>query len=418
MSRSRNDLICEYGHLEKVHFLTNLPLDYKGEYTRVYRYMQYPDLTLSLQNKSFAFMTPNKWEDLYERRFWDTDYSLLNPFFKKPEFACLCITPENRDDSAASWKMYCKEPYEKLDSEYDNNLVRLSLDFPKFIDALNTWAIDHKSEVYISAVDYSFSQTELCGEIRYDSQYFPMGFDIEDYFKVLSLKRPYYSFEREIRIFVLEPSKGPKIQNDLLILDDFDISQCITRILVAPIKEGYKKKLDTETVRKEIGSYFMAGNLSNIIQQSNQYKCDPCKKINPQNMENEKMTAISEKSKYKIECNIEQISMDTDNKLRVKLKGIGPYSIKKESKVYNLFHNIEKNGDSSPKSEDESKEESAISDAKLINAKEIIELVTSPSNEKLIEWVRFAFEKEKVIELEFDNVDKNSATITAVAIKS
>jgi hypothetical protein len=185
-----------------------------------------------------------------------------------------------------------------------------------------------------------------------------------------------------------------------------------------PIKEKYKKKLDTDIVRNEIGSYFSTGNLSNIIQQSNQYKCDPCKKINPQNMENEKMTAISEKSKYKIECNIEQISMDTDNKLRVKLKGIGPYSIKKESTVYNLFHNIEKNGDSSPKSEDESKEESAISDAKLINAKEIIELVTSPSNEKLIEWVRFAFEKEKVIELEFDNVDKNSATITAVSIKS
>ena len=44
MSRSRNDLIGEYGHLEKIHFLTSLPLEYKGENTRVYRYMQYPDL--------------------------------------------------------------------------------------------------------------------------------------------------------------------------------------------------------------------------------------------------------------------------------------------------------------------------------------------------------------------------------------
>ncbi len=402
MSRSRNDLIGEYGHLEKIHFLTSLPLEYKGENTRVYRYMQYPDLKLSLQKRNFAFMTPNKWEDLYEQRFWKTDYTALNPSFKTPEFACLCVTTEKRDDSAASWKMYCKEPFEKPDSEYDNNLVRLSINFPKFIDALNTWAIDHKSEVYISAVDYSFSQTELGGEIRYDNRYFPQGFDIEDYFKVLSLKRPYYSFEREIRIFILEPSKGSKIQNDLLILDDFDISQCITRILVAPIKEKYKKKLDTDIVRKEISSYFPAGNLSNIIQQSNQYKCDPCKKINSQNMENEKMAAINKDSKYKIECNIEQISMSADNKLRVKLKGIGPYSIKKESTAYNVFHSID--GDLTS------------NEAKLINAKEIIEI--SASNEKLIEWVKFAFEKEKAIELEFGDVGKDSTTITAVAVNS
>ena len=416
MSRSRNDLICEYGHLEKIHFLTNLPLEYKGEYTRVYRYMQYPDLKLSLQKKNFAFMTPNNWEDLYEQRFWKTDYSALNPFFKKPEFACLCITPENRDDSAASWKMYCKEPFEKPDSEYDNNLVRLSLDFPKLINALNTWATNHKSDVYISAVDYSFSQTELGGEICYDSRYFPMGFDIEDYFKVLSLKRPYYSFEREIRIFVLEPPKGPKIQDDLLILDDFDISKCITRILVAPIKEGYKKKLDADVVRKEIGSYFTADNLSNIIQQSNQYEYKSCPKIKPQKKENEKMTAISNNSKYKIECNVEQISMGDDNKFRIKLKGIGAYCLKKESTVYNVFHKIGNNGATTQKSDDDSKEDSAINGVELVKAKEIIEL--NASNEKLIEWVKYAFEKEKAIELEFDNVDKNSATITAVSIKS
>ena len=418
MSRSRNDLICEYGHLEKIHFLTNLPLEYKGEYTRVYRYMQYPDLKLSLQNKNFAFMTPNKWEDLYERRFWNTDYIALNPSFKTPKFACLCITPEKRDDSAASWKMYCKEEFEKGESDYDNNLVRLSLDFPKFIDTLNTWATDHKSEVYISAVDYSFSQTELEEEIHKDNRYFPQGFDIEDYFKVLSLKRPYYSFEREIRIFILEPREAPKIQNDLLILEGFDISQCITRILVAPIKEGYKKKLDAETVRKEIGSYFTASNLSDVIQQSNQYKCKLCPKINPKNKENEKMTAISGNSIYKIECNIEQISMGDDNKFRIKLKGIGAYSIKKESTVYNVFHNIEKNGTTTPTSEDDSKEDLSVNEAKLINAKEIIDLEILPSNEKMVEWVKFAFEKERVVELEFSKVDKKSATITAVTIKS
>lgn len=103
-----------YQHLDKIHFLTDLPLTSTGDDEddfRVYRYMQYPDLIRSLENRNFAFMTPDCWEDGLERRFWETDYSALNPSFKKPDFACLCVTSENHDDLAASWKMYRREAH-------------------------------------------------------------------------------------------------------------------------------------------------------------------------------------------------------------------------------------------------------------------------------------------------------------------
>ena len=109
-------------------------------------------------------------------------------------------------------------------------------------------------------------------------------------------------------------------------------------------------------------------------------------------------------------------ALDADNKLRVKLKGVGAYSIKKESTIFNLFHKIGKKEDAPQESQDESKEDLTSNEARLINAKEIIEL--KDSNEKLMEWVKFAFEKEKTVELEFSDVDKNSATITAVSVNS
>ena len=129
------------------------------------------------------------------------------------------------------------------------------------------------------------------------------------------------------------------------------------------------------------------------------------------------MTVINQKSKYKIECDVEQISMSTDNNVMIKLKGLGPYSLKKGSAVYNVFHNIEKIKTTSQECQEDSKEDSAIGDVKLINAKENIKL--NVPNEKLMEWIKFAFEREKAIELEFaDFVEKNNTELMAVTIKS
>ena len=123
--------------------------------------MQYPNFKLSLANRNFAFVSPKNWEDQLEQRFWKTDYSLLNPNFRHPEFACLCVTPENLDDSAASWKMYRREPHEVKSGDYDNNLVRLTLCFKTFLESLNIWASKKNSEIYFIAIDYSHGQEEI-----------------------------------------------------------------------------------------------------------------------------------------------------------------------------------------------------------------------------------------------------------------
>ena len=107
MSISQVMLCNQYGHLDKIHFLSDLPLEYRGDNSLVYRYMQYPDFKLSLANRNFAFVSPKNWEDQLEQRFW---------------------------------KMYRREPHEVKSGDYDNNLVRLTLCFKTFLESLNIWA--------------------------------------------------------------------------------------------------------------------------------------------------------------------------------------------------------------------------------------------------------------------------------------
>jgi len=411
MSVSQTTLIAEYGHLEKVHFLTDLPLEYRGENTRVFRYMQYPDLKLSLQNKNFAFMSPKNWEDKLEQYYWMADYSALNPKFKKPEFACLCVTPENLDDSAASWKMYCKEYGDVKPEDYTNNLVRLCLNFTHFLKSLNEWADKNDSGIYIAAVNYSYGQEEIKNLYR-NSDFFPVGFDVEDFFRVLTLKRPNYSFEREIRIFVMKPPKGKMINDEkILLLEDFDITECVSSILVSPAKKEYKKVLNAEIVRNEIGSFFhgTACSLSYFVKNCLQFECDKCPTITPEKMENKMTSPVSNKTKYLIECSIETLCQDLDmaDIVSLKIKGVNSYLLKDGSNVYNLFYKCE-NG-------------KTTDNLSKIKSETLLKISNYAKIEKL---VSFAFEKGKNVVLEFDEkLEKVESSneclqITAITVKS
>lgn len=248
-----------YSYLSRVHFLSDLNVDDHLDDTLVFRYMQYDDLKLSLKGRNFAFMTPENWEDKLEQRYWKTNYSEVNSSFVLPEFACLCVTSENHEDSAASWKLYRREIQDRKESDYDNNLVRLSLNFEKLLIALNDWANANESQIYLSAIDYSFSKTQIINDIPKNEELFPQNFDIENYFKLLCFKRLDYSFEREIRIFALKPLTA-KLNEKILLLEPFDLSSCVTGILISPAKKNYQKVLTAEVMKSEIGAMLTCSN--------------------------------------------------------------------------------------------------------------------------------------------------------------
>jgi hypothetical protein len=60
----------KYEDLKKIHFLTDLPKKEKGSVC-LYRYMpcKYLRTLLSKEKPQIVFMSPQKWEDPYEKRF-------------------------------------------------------------------------------------------------------------------------------------------------------------------------------------------------------------------------------------------------------------------------------------------------------------------------------------------------------------
>ena len=427
MSVSIRRLYELYGRFGKIHFLTDLPLNSAGddeEDFRVYRYMQYPDLVLSLENRNFAFMTPNCWEDKLERRFWNTDYSALNPHFQKPEFACLCVAAEKYENIAALWKMYRKETHEKKPGDFDNNLVRLSIRLAAFWEELDNWAKENDSEIYVAAIDYSYGQEQIKNELQYDERVFPRGFDIEDYFRALSIKRPYFAFEREIRVFALQPNRkgAKKIDKSLLIMEPFDITKFITNILVSPCKEGYQRILKAEDIRPVMRHFFPdKENMGDFVKQSKQFDGRECKSIpRPEKenamAENKKATALNKNSSHRIEGTIEDVSIVFPDgeppKVSIKITGSSAYTTKDgKYNLYKIFPEPGRKDQPETLDEDETFE--------TVKAEERVALTCDGANSFLLDLVRDALSNKKTVEIEVGQSNQANCkfAVTALTIK-
>lgn len=407
MSVSIRRLYELYQHLGKIHFLTDLPLTSTGDNEddfRIYRYMQYTDLVLSLENRNFAFVTPERWEDGLERRYWKTDYSALNPDFQTPQFACLCVTPENHDDLAAAWKMYRREAHEKKTGDFDNNLVRLSINFALFLTELNNWAEANNSEIYVTAIDYSYGQEQIKNDLPNNSRIFPQGFGVEDYFRVLSYKRPNFAFEREMRIFALAPRKSDagKIESGLLLLKPFDITRFITNILVSPRKEAYTKPLKAEDIRPVMRHFFPdKGSMSSFVKDCLQFDGQECKPIQRSTKENTmaEKTRLNDGSTHWINGTIEEVLIASSNGgLSIKIKGADAH-ISKDGK-YNLYAPFKE----SETGEKESAETGTLNDANKAKEKAPIPIkvdnpiqVVADQTPGLLDFIRDAFFNKKTV---------------------
>ena len=411
-----------YGRFGKIHFLTDLPLnsagDDEGDF-RVYRYMQYQHLITSLENRNFAFMTPDCWEDKLERRFWKTDYSAINPEFQTPQFACLCITAEKRDDMAASWKMYRKETHEKKPGDFDNNLVRLSIRLAAFWEELDNWAKENDSEIYVAAIDYSYGQEQIEEELPHDSRIFPQGFNVEDYFRALSFKRPYFEFEREIRVFALQPNRkgAKKIDKSLLIMEPFDITKFITNILVSPCKEGYQRILKAEDIRPVMRHFFPdKENMGDFVKQSKQFDGRECKSIPRPEKENAMAEKINDNSTHWISGTIEEVSIvfpdGKQPELSIKITGSSAYTTKDGK--YNLYKIFPKPG---KKDKPETLDEDETFET--VKAEERVALTCDGANSFLLDLVRDALSNKKTVEIEVGKSNQANCkfAVTVLTIK-
>lgn len=150
---------------------------------------------LEKKKHQIGFVSPEKWQDPYEIKYLNTDYTALNGY-KQPKVFCFCARMDNLNEEA-SWKIYKKE---------NEPLLRLSINTLRFLLNIDSFAKANMCDVYFSKVDYKLKRTEIDELYLPSSSYYHEFFDDFDdkkYVKVMSLKRRAFKYENEYRIFIV-----------------------------------------------------------------------------------------------------------------------------------------------------------------------------------------------------------------------
>lgn len=165
-------------------------------YERVYKYMSLDAFLCSCYSKSLRFFEPSKWNDKFEQRFYCANYS-PSLGYDPPLLYANCVTREK--NSEAAWKVYSNG------QGLGMHCVQLELNIVELRKQLRTAGylfeerkVDYKYEGYILSLHKK-------NNIHYNKYFRP--FTLDTFLKLLSLKREAYSYEHEMRLFMITTNK-------------------------------------------------------------------------------------------------------------------------------------------------------------------------------------------------------------------
>lgn len=177
----------------------------------VYKYINLDTVVLCLKNKSIRFVQPSQWKDKYEMRFYKADFSKLDvPNDFHPQLYACCFTRKKM--SEAAWKIYASD-----NAGLGTHCVKFTIDLNKLRRTLSNYAILNNCKVYESQMIYSLTDEEINDLHKFKSDYYENLFEkfsIESYLTLLSIKRPAFSHESELRFFIV-PSDQQSV-NDFI----------------------------------------------------------------------------------------------------------------------------------------------------------------------------------------------------------
>lgn len=181
----------------------------------IYKYMNLETALICLKSGKLRFSQISEWTDEYEKRFYNADYSKLgNKKDCTPILYACCFTTQKA--SEAAWKTYT---YGK--TGLGHICVKFELRLEKLRESLETYAKNNGYMVYESQMNYHYTD-ETIGELhkKENREYerFFKQFSLASYLSLLSIKRPAFAYEKEIRIFMVPTNqKNLEKYNDISI---------------------------------------------------------------------------------------------------------------------------------------------------------------------------------------------------------
>lgn len=157
----------------------------------LFRYMTASRFLSDLNARHLTFLSPTLWSDPFERLFYLDEGIKIGRV--KYFIRCICLTYDWIESEEAAWRRGLG----------GNATVRVEYDFQKLCDALELQSKDY--EFYFSVVDYSLPRRDI---IQLSKSYSVNS--VQDYLNLLSLKRKAFTYENEIRLFMVSTSPFKK----------------------------------------------------------------------------------------------------------------------------------------------------------------------------------------------------------------
>ena len=196
----------------------HIPID--NEDKDVYhKYIPLGYLSDYISNRRITFVSPSTWNDPFETRYYQIGYKKI--WHDEPSIFCMCLTDKQAQNEDAMWIRYAKP---------GDEMVKINLVIKDLLDLLEYQGGKMGFKAYVVEVIY-VSKTGIMGITKKNSTFFPKNFHIEHYLTLMSLKRSSFSYENEIRIFIVPDSK----KDDLLFhVPASNITTIINKITVSP----------------------------------------------------------------------------------------------------------------------------------------------------------------------------------------
>ena len=168
-------------------------------YTKVFKYMTLEAFLTSLYCGTWRFFEPSKWNDKFEQRFYCAKYELCAAKNSTPQLFATCVTRVK--NSEAAWKVYSNG------QGLGAHCLQLELDIVELRKQLRASGF-HFEEKLIEYRPENIILDLHKKRKKYYKEYFS-SFTLDSFLNLLSLKRDAYSYEQELRLFVI-PENGGK----------------------------------------------------------------------------------------------------------------------------------------------------------------------------------------------------------------
>lgn len=168
-------------------------------YTRVFKYMTLEAFLTSLYCGTWRFFEPSKWNDKYEQRFYCANYTLPAAKGNTPQLFATCVT--RLKNSEAAWKVYSNG------QGLGAHCLQLEIDIVELRKQLRASGFHFEEKL----IEYKPENVILDLHKKRKAYYkeFFSSFTLDSFLNLLSLKREAYTYEQELRLFII-PMNGGK----------------------------------------------------------------------------------------------------------------------------------------------------------------------------------------------------------------